>query len=173
MVPAGRMRGGTSFRALGAEPRCPAGHLSPFTAGLSRMKSTPSPSRASPEPPLPRSTGERKRRPQGLVPFLYPHRGEYGGKAAGGGAAKRRRSGVAAPYAIALPYTGRETLSLVISPIANVAGWRNISGRPDRGGRRRVRAAGFSLPQAIDQATPAPSRNQKPAMAIATEAKTG
>jgi hypothetical protein len=24
------------------------------------------------KPPLPRSTGERKRRPQGLTPFLYP-----------------------------------------------------------------------------------------------------
>ena len=45
--------------------------LPPAGAALLHMKSDPH-SGSLREPPLPRSTGERKRRPQGLAPFLYP-----------------------------------------------------------------------------------------------------
>jgi hypothetical protein len=47
--------------------------------------------------PLPRSTGERKRRPQGLAPFLYP---TQWGRGAERSEAER---GHFPPYAIALP----------------------------------------------------------------------
>src|SRR5690606_9509229 len=47
-------------------------------------------------PPLPRSTGERKHRPQGSAPFLYPTKvGERWPRSG--------RSGGRTPYAIALP----------------------------------------------------------------------
>jgi hypothetical protein len=55
------------------------------------------------KPPLPRSTGERKRRLQGLAPFLYPTKvGERW-------PAKRDGVGVIRPYAIALPLQGKVT----------------------------------------------------------------
>jgi hypothetical protein len=52
------------------------------------------------KPPLPRSTGERKRRPHGLAPFLYPT--DVGER----WFAKQTGVGIIRPYAAAQPVTG-------------------------------------------------------------------
>jgi hypothetical protein len=77
--------------------RFSAGTLStPLRAGQSHMRVDPH-SDLLRKPPLPRSTGERKHRPQGLAPFLYLTKvGERW-------PAKRDGVGVIRPYAIALP----------------------------------------------------------------------